>query len=513
MRWSSCRPATCCAPAVKAATPIGLQAKAVMEAGELVSDEIVSGLIGEKLDDLPAGTSVIFDGYPRTAAQADALDGILKSRGRKLDHVIELVVDEDALVDRITGRFTCATCGEGYHDRTNCRKSRACATAAAAPTSNAALMTMRKRCARAWPNIAPKPHRSCRSTTPAASSRASMAWPISMPWAMRSRQSSRADVRDIVRAKPRSREVCPTSVGVGGVRTKTQSHKDFGACGVAAFLSDLSWTRPLRGARFLFVPLCLRANNSKHRPKEQTSSRLRVFARTRYGTTARSGLHVGAGQRGRCDDESENNVGRRGTCAQRPSPPPPRSSTRATPASPPRTARASRQPRRCLENAARAANWWSKDHSWSGDAANFWMDAQAGGCFCEKLPGEAGAMGSVQHARILFAKPGELLRLSGALGPLQGEAVTGTLTIQIKPMEGGSLIRFDYVVGGYMRFKTADIAPAVDGVLGQQLAGLAKALGGALPAAGAAAKEDGGLADAAKALEADAKKEEAAPEE
>jgi adenylate kinase len=103
--------------AVKAATPIGLQAKAVMEAGELVSDEIVSGLIGEKLDDLPAGTSVIFDGYPRTAAQADALDGILKSRGRKLDHVIELVVDEDALVDRITGRFTCGTCGEGYHDR------------------------------------------------------------------------------------------------------------------------------------------------------------------------------------------------------------------------------------------------------------------------------------------------------------------------------------------------------------------------------------------------------------
>ena len=103
--------------AVKAATPIGLQAKAVMEAGELVSDEIVSGLIGEKLDDLPPGTSVIFDGYPRTAAQAAALDGILKSRGRKLDHVIELVVDEDALVDRITGRFTCATCGEGYHDR------------------------------------------------------------------------------------------------------------------------------------------------------------------------------------------------------------------------------------------------------------------------------------------------------------------------------------------------------------------------------------------------------------
>ena len=103
--------------AVKAGTPIGLQAKAVMDAGELVSDEIVSGLIGERLDELGNETSVIFDGYPRTAAQAEALDGILSVRGRKLDHVVELVVDEDALVDRITGRFSCANCGEGYHDR------------------------------------------------------------------------------------------------------------------------------------------------------------------------------------------------------------------------------------------------------------------------------------------------------------------------------------------------------------------------------------------------------------
>ena len=103
--------------AVKAGTPIGLQAKAVMDAGELVSDEIVSGLIGERLDELGNDTSVIFDGYPRTAAQADALDAILAARGRKLDHVIELQVDEDALVDRITGRFSCAACGAGYHDR------------------------------------------------------------------------------------------------------------------------------------------------------------------------------------------------------------------------------------------------------------------------------------------------------------------------------------------------------------------------------------------------------------
>lgn len=102
--------------AVKAGTPTGLKAKAVMEAGALVSDEIVSGIIGEALDDLKPETGVIFDGYPRTAAQAVSLDAILSERGRTLDHVIELAVDEDALVERITGRFTCAKCNEGYHD-------------------------------------------------------------------------------------------------------------------------------------------------------------------------------------------------------------------------------------------------------------------------------------------------------------------------------------------------------------------------------------------------------------
>ncbi|QCI94443.1 adenylate kinase [Novosphingobium sp. EMRT-2] len=102
--------------AVKAGTPVGLKAKAVMEAGELVSDEIVSALIGDELDAMPAGQGAIFDGYPRTAPQAESLDAILASRGRALDHVIELEVNEDALVERITGRYTCATCGKGYHD-------------------------------------------------------------------------------------------------------------------------------------------------------------------------------------------------------------------------------------------------------------------------------------------------------------------------------------------------------------------------------------------------------------
>lgn len=103
--------------AVKAGTPIGVKAKAVMDAGELVSDEIVSGLIGEKLDSMAADEGAIFDGYPRTEAQARSLDEILAARGRTLDHVIELEVNEDALVERITGRYTCASCGTGYHDR------------------------------------------------------------------------------------------------------------------------------------------------------------------------------------------------------------------------------------------------------------------------------------------------------------------------------------------------------------------------------------------------------------
>ncbi len=103
--------------AVKEGTPVGLKAKAVMDAGELVSDEIVSALIGEALDRMAPEQGAIFDGYPRTAAQAESLDRIIEERGRMLRHVIELEVNEDALVDRITGRFTCARCGTGYHDR------------------------------------------------------------------------------------------------------------------------------------------------------------------------------------------------------------------------------------------------------------------------------------------------------------------------------------------------------------------------------------------------------------
>jgi len=96
-------------------SPIGEKVKAIMDAGELVSDAIVTALIGERLDTC-ADCGAIFDGFPRTRQQAEALDLLLAERGRNLDHVIKLAVDEEALVTRITGRFTCAKCGTGYHD-------------------------------------------------------------------------------------------------------------------------------------------------------------------------------------------------------------------------------------------------------------------------------------------------------------------------------------------------------------------------------------------------------------
>lgn len=103
--------------AVAAGTPVGLKAKAVMEAGELVSDEIVTGILSERLDQPDVKQGFILDGYPRTAAQAESLERLLVEKGMALDYVIELAVDEEALVDRITGRYSCAKCGEGYHDR------------------------------------------------------------------------------------------------------------------------------------------------------------------------------------------------------------------------------------------------------------------------------------------------------------------------------------------------------------------------------------------------------------
>jgi len=102
--------------AAAAGTEIGLRAKAVMDAGNLVSDEIVIGVVSDRLDQPDVRSGVIFDGFPRTAAQAVALDRLMDEKGLTLDAVVSMDVDDDLLVDRVSGRFTCAACGEGYHD-------------------------------------------------------------------------------------------------------------------------------------------------------------------------------------------------------------------------------------------------------------------------------------------------------------------------------------------------------------------------------------------------------------
>lgn len=102
--------------AVKAGTEVGKMADEIMKAGKLFPDELMAEILGEHMDAIPADKGLIFDGYPRTAPQVSLLDKLLSDRQRTLRHVIELVVDEDALVERVVGRYTCASCGEGYHD-------------------------------------------------------------------------------------------------------------------------------------------------------------------------------------------------------------------------------------------------------------------------------------------------------------------------------------------------------------------------------------------------------------
>lgn len=102
--------------AVAAGTDAGKQAKAVMEAGDLVSDDIVIAILRDRLADADCAKGVILDGFPRTTVQAKALDILLAESGQKIDAAVSLDVDDAAMVDRISGRFTCGGCGEGYHD-------------------------------------------------------------------------------------------------------------------------------------------------------------------------------------------------------------------------------------------------------------------------------------------------------------------------------------------------------------------------------------------------------------
>lgn len=152
------------------------------------------------------------------------------------------------------------------------------------------------------------------------------------------------------------------------------------------------------------------------------------------------------------------------------------------------------------------STWWSSAHTWSGDAANLSIVPQGGGCFCERIPevdepGRFTLEGSVEHMRVIQAYPEQSLRMVGALGPLQSEPVIGVLTIVLSKVQTetgtGTRIVWEYNVGGSMRYDVALIAKAVDGVMSQQLAGLAKLLGPAKAKAGssAVAPKGAGAAD------------------
>ena len=129
------------------------------------------------------------------------------------------------------------------------------------------------------------------------------------------------------------------------------------------------------------------------------------------------------------------------------------------------------------------AKWWNEAHTFSGDKANLTLMPKAGGCYCERMPGKdtaenIGLDGSVEHMRVVLAIPDQALRMTGSLGPLQSEPVTAILTVTMTgTKEGSTRIVFEYAVGGYMRYKSADISKAVDGVITGQMLGLAKLLG------------------------------------
>jgi hypothetical protein len=126
----------------------------------------------------------------------------------------------------------------------------------------------------------------------------------------------------------------------------------------------------------------------------------------------------------------------------------------------------------------RPGGWWNGDHTYSGDAGNLTIAPSAGGCFCETVPAaNGGPAGQIEHMRVIYVAPGSTLRLTGGLGPLQSEAVTGVLTMTLAPEGEMTKISWDYVVGGYMRLQTAAIAPVVDRVVGEQLLRLATHLG------------------------------------
>lgn len=154
--------------------------------------------------------------------------------------------------------------------------------------------------------------------------------------------------------------------------------------------------------------------------------------------------------------------------------------------------------------------WWSDSHSWSGDASNMVLTPQAGGCFCERIPGEGDIPldGSAKHAEVVQAVPDSALRLRGELGPLQAVPATGVLTISLKPVDGGTIVGWEYNVSGVTDFDIKAISAAVDSVVTQQAHRLRDFLG----ALDTVQSQDEGAANAEEPTGAAEKPDEAAKE-
>jgi len=141
------------------------------------------------------------------------------------------------------------------------------------------------------------------------------------------------------------------------------------------------------------------------------------------------------------------------------------------------TVMADASPAAVYRKLVKVAGWWDHAHTWSGSAGNLRLWPEAGGCFCEKLAHN----GSVEHARVIFAQPGKMLRLEGALGPLQDMAVSAVLTFSLAPDGSGTRIKMTYRVAGSLTMDPAKLAPLVDQVMATQLGRLRSFAGGAPP--------------------------------
>ena len=123
------------------------------------------------------------------------------------------------------------------------------------------------------------------------------------------------------------------------------------------------------------------------------------------------------------------------------------------------------QPAKVYESLVGVGSWWNPDHTYSHDARNLSIDPRPGGCFCERLRGGGG----IEHMRVVYVAPGELMRMTGALGPFQQSGLAGSLTWKLASATGGTNLTLTYSIGGYMEGGFEKLAPAADGMLGEQV--------------------------------------------